>query len=226
HLLIAGSTGGGKSTCLHAIICSLIQKMAPDQLKLALIDPKQTELTDYRNCSHLFHDQIATHIDGIEDLLQDVIEEMESRNSQFAQLNVRDFADANSSGYSLPFIVVVIDELANLFIDSNLRERFEPLVAKLATMGRSSGIHLIGCTQRPDSKTIDGQIRQNLTSKIALKVNKKSESRIIMDEEGAEQLLGKGDMWVKWNGQLNKIRIQGVYLSSDDVRRIVSALRS
>lgn len=221
HLLIAGSTGGGKSTCLHSIICSLIQKKSPEQLKLALIDPKQTELSDYRNSKHLFKGEIATQIDAIEDLLRDVIDEMESRNSLFADINVRGIVEATNAGELLPYIVVVIDELANLFIDSNLRERFEPLISKLATMGRTAGIHLIGCTQRPDAKTIDGQIRQNLTSKIALKVNKKSESVIIMEEDGAEQLLGKGDMWVKWNGQLGKVRLQGVYLTTDDVNCLI-----
>ena len=219
HLLIAGTTGSGKSVTLHAILGSLLRTQAADALQLALIDPKQVELNHYADLPRLFGGNIAHQVGEASDLLDALVTEMEERNRKLKDAGARNVQEGIKSGaLRLPRIVVVVEELADLLLQS--RELETPLV-RLAQQARSVGIHLVLATQRPDAATFTGLLRSNIPSRIALRVQKATESRIILDEGGAEKLLGKGDMLVKWTGMNGPTRVHGAYMSEDDVRAAV-----
>lgn len=219
HLLIAGTTGSGKSVTLHAILCSLLRTQARDALQLALIDPKQVELNHYAGLPNLFGDGVAQQLGEATELLNALVAEMTKRNQQLKAAGVRNLQEGIDSGrLRLPRIVVVVEELADLLLQS--RELETPLV-RLAQLARSTGIHLVLATQRPDANTFTGLLRSNAPSRIALRVQKATESRIILDEGGAETLLGKGDMLVKLTGMARPVRVHGAYVSEDDVRAAV-----
>jgi S-DNA-T family DNA segregation ATPase FtsK/SpoIIIE len=197
HLFIGGTTGSGKSMCLHAILLSLNhnKSSAPE---LLLIDPKAVEFAGYRGLPNLIGKEPIVTADDALKALNQLVEEMDRRQLVFQELGVRDISEALEKGARLKRIVAVVDELGDLFF--NRREIEVPLI-KLAQKSRSSGIHLVLATQRPEAATFPGLLRSNIPSRIALTVQKNAESRIILDEGGAELLLGKGDMIVKFTGR-------------------------
>ena len=213
HLLIAGATGSGKTVCVHSILCSLLQSLKPKQVQLALIDPKGTEFTLYEKIPNLFGKHVAHNIVDSLSMLNALVEEMERRNQQFADLGVKDYEEAVLQ-VSLARIVVVVEELADLLLQSPDIEA--PLV-RLAQKARSVGIHLILATQRPDAATFSGLLRSNIPVRIALRVQKHTESSIILDQKGAETLLGKGDMLVKLTDRSELVRLHGAKLTDDHI---------
>lgn len=218
HVLIAGATGSGKTVCLHSMLCSLLRTLTPNQVQFALIDPKGTEFSLYEKLPNLFGGQIARNIVEASDILNALVEEMEKRNQRFVQLGVRNYEEA-SIKTPLPRIVAVVEELADLLLQS--RDLEAPLV-RLAQKARSAGIHLILATQRPDAATFSGLLRSNIPVRIALRVQKHTESNIILDQKGAEALLGKGDMLVKLTDRPDPIRLHGTKLTDDDIAQAIA----
>lgn len=218
HVLIAGATGSGKTVCLHSMLCSLLRTLTSNQVQLALIDPKGTEFSLYEKLPYLFSGQVAKNIVEAAEILNALVEEMEKRNQHFAQLGVRNYEEANIKS-PLPRIVAVVEELADLLLQS--RDLETPLV-RLAQKARSTGIHLILATQRPDAATFSGLLRSNIPVRIALRVQKHTESNIILDQKGAEALLGKGDMLVKLTDKPEPIRVHGAKLTDDDIAHAIA----
>lgn len=218
HILIAGATGSGKTVCLHSILSSLLLTLTNSQVQLALIDPKGTEFTLYGKLPNLFGGKIGRNIVDAADILNALVDEMEARNQRFIELGVRNYEEA-SSKIQMPRIVAVVEELADLLMQS--RDLETPLV-RLAQKARSAGIHLILATQRPDAATFSGLLRSNIPVRIALRVQKHTESNIILDQKGAESLLGKGDMLVKLIDKPEPIRLHGAKLGDDDIARAIA----
>lgn len=212
HLLVGGTTGSGKSVCLHSIILSLISKFTSNELKLILIDPKRVEMAPYAKMAHV-PDGVLTDIVDTIGVLTRLLEEMQQREIALATVSARDIDDPRAHRLGLPRIVVIVEELADLLMQSGAIE--DPLI-RLAQKARATGIHLVLATQRPDASTFSGLLRSNIPSRIALTVQKGSESKIIIDESGAEKLLGRGDMLIKLLGK-GTIRLHGVLLNSDDI---------
>ncbi|WP_321402593.1 FtsK/SpoIIIE domain-containing protein [Maridesulfovibrio sp.] len=217
HLLVGGATGQGKSVCLHALIASLVSQHTPDSLSLALIDPKQVEFSVYRNSKYLYNETVAVGIEEARDCIFNLVEEMDHRYQVFKELGVSNIEEARKKGISISYIAVFIEELADLVLQDR---EIEDQIVRLAQLARASGIHLVLATQRPDSKTFSGLIRSNIPARIALTVQKSSESKIILDEVGAEHLLGAGDMLVKTTGK-QSTRVHGVYVSRKDIEKII-----
>lgn len=210
HVLVAGTTGSGKSVCLHALLLSLLTSRSPSRLQVMLIDPKRVEFAPYQNSPHLLAPVI---VDGPEATraLKGLVKEMEAREKLLAARGAREWGELGDS--APPRIVVMVEELAALIAQAPDAE--DPLVL-LAQKARAAGIHLVLATQRPDAATFSGLLRANIPSRIALTVQKSADSRIVLDEAGAEKLLGKGDMLVKWLG--NKVeRVHGFHIQPDDV---------
>ena len=220
HLLVGGTTGSGKSVCLHSFILSLLMRHKPETLQLALIDPKQVEFAAYAKLPNLYRGEIATEIPQSREMLTELVIEMDTRYSAFNKLGVSSIGDARKKGQNLPYIVVFIEELADLLMQD---ENIEPLIARLAQKARAAGIHLVLATQRPDAKTFSGLIRSNIPARVALTVRTGSESRIILDETGADNLLGSGDMLVRLPGEPAK-RAHGVFVRPEYVANIVSGV--
>jgi S-DNA-T family DNA segregation ATPase FtsK/SpoIIIE len=220
HLLVGGTTGSGKSVFLHSLLLSLLMRHTPDTLQLALIDPKQVEFQPYAKLPNLYRGQIATEIPVARDMLNELTIEMDARYSIFNRIGVNNIVEARRKGQAMPYIVVVIEEMADLVMqDKNI----EPLIARLAQKARAAGIHLVLSTQRPDAKTFSGLIRSNIPSRIALTVQRSTESSIILDETGAESLLGSGDMLIRLSGE-PLVRAHGVFVSLESVIQILSGL--
>ncbi len=221
HLFVAGTTGSGKSVCLHALIISLLERMreTPEALQLALIDPKQVELAVYESLPNLFAGKVFgdSDVDTIA-LLTQLLDEMEARNTLFKTVGVTNIDEALDKGEQLPRIVVIIEELADLIMGS---KEIESYIVRLAQKARSAGIHLVLATQRPDSQVFKGLLRSNIPSRIALSVQKSTESKIIIDEVGAEKLLGKGDMLIKLGSDPVVKRVHGVFVNRDDSAKAV-----
>lgn len=214
HLLVGGTTGSGKSVCLHALLVSLLRGPAREHLKLLLIDPKLVEFDDYRTLKQQGH-QVVHDAEEAYAELNELVDIMEARMQRFAELGVRDLGEAFVQGVTdMPYMLVFVDELADLMMQHPDLE--QPLV-RLAQKARASGIHLVLATQRPDSATFTGLLRSNIPARIALTVQKSSESKIILDNVGAERLTGAGDMLVK-PGQGDLVRIHGVKVMSDDIQ--------
>lgn len=218
HLLVGGATGQGKSVCVHAILSSLIVKHTPATLQLALMDPKRVEFSIYAKSRFLWRDEIAVGVDAARETLRALVDEMDARYQRMSELGVNNIGDLASKGVRLPFIVACVDELADLIMQDR---GVEAEIIRLAQMARAAGIHLILATQRPDAKTFSGLIRSNIPARIALTVQKSSESQIILDESGAEDLLGRGDMLVKLAGS-PLVRAHGYFLTPADVENIVA----
>lgn len=221
HLLLGGTTGSGKSVALHAIILSLIANRSATQLRLLLIDPKRVELAPYAALPHTDGGEVLTAAADALMALNDLVAEMEAREVSLARAGARDVDDPAAVALALPRIVVVVEELADLIMQSGAIE--EPLV-RLAQKARATGIHLVLATQRPDAQTFSGLLRSNIPSRIALTVQKGAESRIILDEVGAEKLLGRGDMLVKLTGHPAQ-RVHGVLIGPDDIAQAVNAAK-
>lgn len=229
HLFVAGTTGSGKSVCLHAVIISLLERMSstPQRIQFALIDPKEVELSVYESLPNLFMDKVFGDNDtDVIMLLQQLIEEMDSRNTLFRSIGVTNIDEALKKGEELPRIVLVIEELADLVMGS---KEIQADIIRLAQKARSAGIHLVLATQRPDSQVFSGLLRSNIPSRIALSVQKSTESKIILDDTGAEKLLGHGDMLVKLSSEAIPKRVHGVFVNRDDsiqaVKRFIKAQR-
>ncbi|MBS0311273.1 MAG: DUF1832 domain-containing protein [Proteobacteria bacterium] len=213
HLLVGGTTGSGKSVCLHSLLLSLLLRHTLDTLQLALIDPKQVEFRPYAKLPNLYRNEVATEATAAREMLEELVVEMETRYGMFNRLGVNNIGEARHKGQALPFIVVCIEEMADLVMQD---QNVEPLIARLAQKARAAGIHLVLATQRPDAKIFTGLIRSNIPGRIALTVQKGTESTIILDEIGAENLLGQGDMLLKLSGEPLR-RAHGVFLRPEQV---------
>jgi S-DNA-T family DNA segregation ATPase FtsK/SpoIIIE len=219
HLLVGGTTGSGKSVCLHAVIVSLMLRFKPNDLQLALIDPKRVEFAVYAKSPYLYGDGVAFDAPTARERIIDLVAEMDARYQQFDTLGCTNIYEARKKGAAIPQIVVVIEEMADLVLAD---EDIENYIVRLAQKARAAGIYLVLATQRPDAETFSGLIRSNVPARIALAVQKSTESKIIIDETGAEHLLGQGDMLVKAKPGGQPDRVHGVWVSRDDV---VSVLR-
>jgi S-DNA-T family DNA segregation ATPase FtsK/SpoIIIE len=228
HLLIAGTTGSGKSVCINVIITSLIYSLHPDRVKFIFVDPKMLELSVYKGIPHLA-EQVVTNPKQAERVLNDVVVEMEHRYKTLAAAAVRSIVDYNQKQKSdeekLPYIVIVIDELADLMMSTH-SSRVELLITRLAQMARAVGIHLIVATQRPSVDVITGLIKANFPSRIAFQVATKTDSRTILDGNGAERLLGRGDMLFLEVGSPEPVRLHGAYISSEETENLVAFIKS
>jgi S-DNA-T family DNA segregation ATPase FtsK/SpoIIIE len=220
HLFVAGATGSGKSVCLNAIILSLLA--AREAPELIIIDPKGVDFADYEGCSRLRDRKVIVDMAEAVSVLRNLVDEMEGRQARLRELGVRNIADARRDGADLRRIVVIVDELADFLMGKSGAE--EPLV-RLAQKARASGIHLVLATQRPDAATFPGLLRANIPSRIALTVQKATDSRIILDETGAENLLMRGDMLVKLAGR-DPMRVHGAAVSSHDMTSAISTVNS
>lgn len=226
HLLIAGSTGSGKSVCINTIICSLLYKAAPDEVKLILVDPKVVELTNYNGIPHLLT-PVVTGPKQAASALHWAVVEMERRYSLFAKTQVRKIDDYNAlvqPGEKLPFIVVIIDELSDLMMVAAVD--VEDAILRLAQKARAAGIYLILATQRPSVDVLTGTIKANIPSRIAFAVSSQIDSRTILDASGAEKLLGRGDMLFFPTGANKPIRVQGAYIADDELNRVVDFIKA
>jgi len=223
HLLIAGATGSGKSVCINVIITSLIYRLHPRELKFIFIDPKMLELSVYSGIPHLAR-PVVTNPKRAEKVLADAVGEMESRYKKLAAISVRNIEDFNARQTSpeekMPYIVVIVDELADMMMASS-STRIEMLITRLAQMARAVGIHLILATQRPSVDVITGLIKANFSARIAFQVASKIDSRTILDGNGAEKLLGNGDMLFLQPGQPEAVRLHGAFISSQETENIV-----
>ena len=213
HILVGGTTGSGKSVCLHAIVLSLLAKHSAKSLQLVLIDPKRVELNAYQGLPHISESGILTDTADALAELNNLVIVMEEREKELARVGARDIDAVAAKNLEWPRIIVVVEELADLILQSGAIEA--PLV-RLAQKARATGIHLLLATQRPDAQTFSGLLRSNIPSRIALTVQKAAESRIILDEQGAEKLLGRGDMLVKLIGTSPR-RVHGVFITPDDI---------
>ena len=229
HLLIAGSTGSGKSVCVNTIITSILLKNKPDKVKLIMIDPKMVELSIYDGIPHLLTSVVTDPIKAA-DVLYKVVLEMENRYREFARARVRNMEGYNKIAAKdpdykeLPYIVVIIDELADLMMVSS--KEVEESIARIAQKARAAGIHMIIATQRPSVDVITGVIKTNIPSRIAFAVSSSIDSRTILDKSGAETLLGKGDMLYLSADSSKPVRIQGAFLSDEEVEKVVDYVKS
>lgn len=226
HLLIAGTTGTGKSVCINSILISFLYKAGPEDVKLILVDPKMVEFTVYKGLPHLLI-PVVTDAKKAAGALSWAVSEMLSRYQLFAEKGVRDFNGYNRNldpgEKKLPQIVIVIDELSDLMMASP--KEVEDAVCRLAQMARAAGMHLVVATQRPSAEVVTGIIKANIPSRIALAVSSGINSRIILDEVGAEKLVGKGDMLYDPLGAVKPLRVQGCFVSDKEVERVVEAVK-
>lgn len=227
HLLVAGTTGSGKSVCINNIITSILMRCRPDEVKLVLVDPKKVELSMYEGIPHLMI-PVVTDPKKASRALHKIVLEMESRYDLFSETGTKNIATYNeyiqkkygkNSDKKLPFIVVIIDELADLMLVAG--KEVEASILRITQMARAAGIHLIVATQRPSTDVITGVIKANIPSKISFAVATSIDSRTILGMSGAEKLLGKGDMLYLPMGENTPIRIQGAFIDDDEVKNVV-----
>lgn len=223
HLLIAGATGAGKSVAINTIICSILFKATPDEVRLLMVDPKRIELSTYEAIPHLLH-PVVVDPKMASRALQWAVREMERRYLLMEEQRVKSFTSYNESAEEkLPYIVIIIDELADLMMVSS--NEVETAVARLAQMARAAGMHLILATQRPSVDVLTGLIKANFPTRMSFKVSSKIDSRTILDTSGAEHLLGAGDMLLLPPGAARLKRIHGAYISERESERIVTFLK-
>jgi len=220
HLLIGGTTGSGKSVCLNSLIVSLLYKSDPSILRITMIDPKRVELTQYEGLPHLWA-PIITEPELSVKLLRRLTREMDNRYEIFRKEGVRNIQSYNQKHKDSPlhYIVVIVDELADLMMVAP--KEIEKLICRLAQMARATGIHLIIATQRPSVDVITGLIKANFPSRIAFAVSSQADSRVILDIGGAEKLLGKGDMLYSPIWAMKPVRVQGAYVSDEEIERVL-----
>ena len=231
HLLIAGATGSGKSVCVNAIISSILMRTKPDEVKLVLIDPKKVEFTPYNDVPHLLS-PVITDGDLANKALKVIVEMMDRRYDLFGELGVRNITAYNEYVLThndehlkvLPRIVIIIDELADLMLVA--AKEVEASIQRITQLARAAGIHLIVATQRPSVDVITGVIKANIPSRIAFAVSQAVDSRTILDQAGAERLLGNGDMLYLPNGETSPRRIQGVFIKDEEVNHICAFVKS
>lgn len=227
HLLVAGTTGSGKSVCINSMIISLVYKYSPEDVRFIMVDPKVVELNVYNGLPHLLL-PVVTEPKKAAGVLKWAVNEMTDRYNVFAKLGVRDLSGYNKIAEETdeptsPQIVVIVDELADLMMTAP--HDVEDAICRLAQMGRAAGIHLVLATQRPDANVITGLIKANIPSRIAFSVPNLINSRIILDMGGAEKLLGKGDMLYFPGGAPKPVRVQGCFISDAEVRKVVGSLK-
>jgi S-DNA-T family DNA segregation ATPase FtsK/SpoIIIE len=228
HLLIAGATGSGKSVCINTIIATFLLTRTPDELQMLLIDPKKVELVGYKHVPHL-KGPIVTEMDKVVSALRMVLHEMDRRYRMFAELGVRNIdgynlrRDDDQDMENLPYLVVVIDELADLMMTTP--DEVETLLARLCQMARATGIHMLVATQRPSVDVLTGLIKANVPARIAFAVTSLTDSRVILDMPGAERLLGRGDMLYMPPDAAKPVRVQGSFIPDPDLIRIVNFWR-
>ncbi|WP_231629995.1 DNA translocase FtsK [Helicobacter ailurogastricus] len=219
HLLIAGSTGSGKSVAMHALILSLLYKHTPQDLQFVMIDPKRVEFSLYSNLPHL-QTPIITDPKEAQSALEDLVQEMEQRYNLLSTKRAKNIESYNQkSAQKLPFVVVLIDELADLMLVGG--KDIETPIIRLAQMGRASGLHLIIATQRPSVDILTGLIKANLPCKISFKVGSKVDARVVLDTEGAQNLLGRGDMLLAAPGGSAPVRLHGAFVAEEEIERVV-----
>ena len=222
HCLIAGTTGSGKSVCINAVICSLLATNTPDQLKFIMVDPKRVELTGYNGIPHLVA-PVVVELERIVGVLKWVTREMDERYKKFSQSGARNIEDFNKhladGEDQMPYVVVIIDELADLMMLAP--EETERAISRIAALARATGIHLVIATQRPSVDVVTGLIKANFPARIAFAVAGSVDSRVILDQPGAERLLGRGDMLYLSGDSPAAARLQGVYVSDEEIDNIV-----
>ncbi len=241
HLLIAGRTGTGKSVCLNSIISSMVMTRRPDEVKMLMIDPKMVELSPYKHLPHLMH-PVVTDMKKAEAILAWAVDKMEERYALLARAGVRHVSVYNQLGeeelmdriqpesdedresipLNLPYVVIIADEMADLMMTA--AKEVEGHIIRLAQKSRAVGIHLVLATQKPTVDVITGLIKSNLPARIAFQVASRTDSRVVLDEMGAEKLLGNGDMLFLWPGTSTLLRGQGTFLSDDEITRLVEAV--
>jgi DNA segregation ATPase FtsK/SpoIIIE, S-DNA-T family len=227
HILIAGTTGSGKSGCINTILTSILLRSTPDEVRLILIDPKRIELNYYESIPHLLTPVVSSPKEASA-VLTNVVAEMERRYERLSSVRARSLPEANRTfrqrgEETLPYLLVVIDELADLMMVSP--QAVEDAIIRLAQKSRAVGIHLVLATQRPSVDVITGMIKANVPSRIAFAVSSQTDSRVILDQAGAESLLGEGDMLFKPLGTSRLQRVQGAYVSEDEISMIVEQTR-
>ena len=231
HLLVAGSTGSGKSVCINSIIVSILMRSKPDEVKLVLVDPKKVELSMYNGVPHLLA-PVVTDPKKANIALKKIVVEMEHRYDMFSNTSTKNIAGYNAyidkknetlpedeQIRKLPYIVVIIDELADLMLVA--AKEVEDSIMRITQMARAAGIHLIVATQRPSTDVITGVVKANIPSRISFAVSSSIDSRTILDMTGAEKLLGKGDMLFLPQGENTPIRIQGTFIDDEEIKRVV-----
>jgi S-DNA-T family DNA segregation ATPase FtsK/SpoIIIE len=223
HLLIAGTTGSGKSVCINALISCLLLHNTPDQLRMIMVDPKRVELTGYEGIPHLLA-PVVVDLERVVGVLQWVTREMDQRYHKFSQVGARNIDDYNrkvraQNGKKLPYLVVIIDELADLMMLAPTET--EQAITRIAQLARATGIHLIISTQRPSTNVVTGLIKANFPARIAFATASGVDSRVILDQPGAETLLGRGDMLFQAPDAPAPVRLQGVFVSDDEMTRLV-----
>ena len=242
HLLIAGTTGTGKSVCLNALIISMLMTRRPDELKMLLIDPKKNEFSDYRKIPHLMHPVITDEAKATA-VLAWAVDKMEERYDLLSRAGARNLAQYNELGMEeilkrvqpddeerervpekLPFIVIVIDEFGDLIMQT--KREAETYIIRLAQKARAAGIHLVLATQRPTVDIVTGLIKSNLPGRICFKVASRMDSRVVLDEMGADKLLGKGDMLFLLPGNNHLVRAQCTYVASHEITKVVQHLET
>jgi S-DNA-T family DNA segregation ATPase FtsK/SpoIIIE len=228
HLLIAGTTGSGKSVCVNSILTSFLLHNTPDDLRLVLVDPKRVELTSYNGIPHLLA-PVIVEVDRVVGALQWMTREMDKRYHTFARVGARNISDYNGrmqlrGGKKLPFLVIVIDELADLMMIAP--DETERTITRLAQLARATGIHMILATQRPSVDVVTGLIKANFPARVAFAVASNTDSRVILDQPGAERLLGRGDMLYQAPDAPSPVRLQGVFVSDPEIQQLVDFWRA
>jgi len=223
HLLIAGATGSGKTVCVNTLICSILYKATPDKVKFLMVDPKTVELAPYKDIPHLIH-PIITDAKKAALALSWLVDEMEKRYKMLSSEGARNIDAYNVKEFRMPYIVVIIDELADLMIVA--RETIETNIQRLAQLSRAVGIHLVLATQRPSVDVITGVIKANFPARISFKVSSRVDSRTVLDFIGAERLIGKGDMLFTKAGLVKPLRLQGCFVSDEDIGKLIEFIRT
>jgi S-DNA-T family DNA segregation ATPase FtsK/SpoIIIE len=231
HLLIAGSTGTGKSVCINALLVSLLMRATPDDVRLILIDPKRIELSLYNGVPHLYV-PVVTEAKEAASALAWAVSEMDSRLRRLQKASARNIAMYNSMAHdgtlpegmeAMPYLVIVIDELADLMMVA--AREVEDSICRLAQLARAAGIHLVVATQRPSTDIITGLIKTNITTRIAFAVSSSIDSRVILDTPGAERLVGLGDMLLSTPALAKPKRVQGAYVAEDEISAVVEHVK-
>jgi S-DNA-T family DNA segregation ATPase FtsK/SpoIIIE len=231
HLLIAGQTGAGKSVCVNSLICCLLMHNTPDDLRLIMVDPKRVELTNYNGIPHLLA-PVVVETEKVVSVLQWVLREMDMRYHKLAQLGTRNIGEYNARLESkgdgkekkLPTLVVIIDELADLMMLAP--DETQGAITRLAQLSRATGIHLVIATQRPSVEVVTGVIKANFPARIAFAVASNTDSRVILDQPGAERLLGRGDLLFQAPDAPAALRMQGTYVSDSEILSLVTYWQS
>jgi len=226
HVLIAGTTGSGKSVLINTIISSILFRASPEEVKFIMVDPKRVELTPYNDIPHLLT-PVITDVDKVANALGWAVSEMERRYKLFQEMGVKNIVGYNElSGFqAMHYIVIIIDEMADIMMSKNAGD-VEHRIVRLAQMARAVGIHLVLATQRPSVNVLTGLIKANVPARIAFQVTSMIDSRVIIDTPGAEKLLGKGDMLFIPPESAKPSRIQGAFVSDKEIRNLIEFIRS